>query len=94
METDVQVSRKQRDDLVHTADQKKTEDARLLARVESLQKDIAVLRIQAKNETTKRQGKLEAAYLSLLVPEGEQPDFKALGLGEDASKQDVEEYLN
>jgi len=94
METEVQVSRKQRDELVHTADQKKTEDARLLARVESLQKDIAVLRIQAKNENTKRQGKLEAAYLSLLVPEGEQPNFKSLGLGEDASKQDVEEYLN
>ena len=93
----MQVIKKQRDELVNSQGQKKVENGRLQARIESLQKDINLLRIQIKNEETKKHARLEAAHLSLLIADGALPDYERLGMGlngNDSTKQDVEEFMN
>lgn len=94
LETELQVTKKKREDISRQIESARQENGKLQTRLESLQKDVTIYRIQIKNEETKKHAKVEAAELSMLI-QGE-IDFAILEISDvsKASKGEVEELHN
>jgi len=72
------------------------ENSKYQARIESIQKDINIHRIQIKNEETKKAARIEAAELNMLIDSSMGIDFAPVGIPDiqGASKEDVERVYN
>ena len=57
-------------------------------RIDSLQKDVKIHKIQIKNEETKRQAKIDSAELNLIIDSSKPIDYSALEGDYRAAKRD------